>query len=66
MSIIRLLDLRGSAVSDSEVARLIPRAQLDIVAAMDLALSVMESVRTGGAKYIRELTKQLDDFDPEP
>jgi histidinol dehydrogenase len=66
MSIIRLLDLRGSAVSDSEVARLIPRAQLDIVAAMDVALSVMESVRTGGAKYIRELTKQLDDFDPEP
>lgn len=66
MSIIRELDLRGSSLTDAKVASLIPRAKLDITSAMDVASSVMESVRSGGSKYIRELTKQLDDFDPEP
>jgi histidinol dehydrogenase len=66
MSIIRELDLRGSSLTDGKVASLIPRAKLDITSAMDVASSVMESVRSGGSKYIRELTKQLDDFDPEP
>jgi len=66
MSMIRELDLRGSTLSESEIARLIPRAKLDITSAMDVASSVMESVRSGGSSYIRELTKRLDDFDPEP
>jgi histidinol dehydrogenase len=66
MSIIRELDLRGSSLTDAKVASLIPRAKVDITSAMDVASSVMESVRSGGSKYIRELTKQLDDFDPEP
>ena len=66
MSIIRELDLRGSSLTDAKVASLIPRAKLDVTSAMDVASSVMESVRSGGSKYIRELTKQLDDFDPEP
>jgi histidinol dehydrogenase len=33
---------------------------------MDVAESVVANVRSGGVSYIRELTKKLDNFDPEP
>jgi histidinol dehydrogenase len=66
MSIIRELDLRGQNPSEGELASLIPRAKLDITAAMGVASTVMDSVRANGVSYIRELTKQIDDFDPEP
>lgn len=66
MSIIRELDLRGITPSETELAALIPRAQLAIGSAMEAAASVIESVRRDGVRYIRELTQELDDFDPEP
>jgi len=66
MSIIRKLDLRGQNPSESELASLIPRAKLDITAASEVASTVMDSVRASGVSYIRELTRQIDDFDPEP
>ncbi len=66
MSVIRQLDLRGITPSESELAGLIPRAELDIASAMGVASSVIESVKTKGAAFIRELTEKLDGFDPEP
>ena len=66
MSIIRKLDLRGQNPSESELASLIPRAKLDITAASEVASTVMDSVRASGVSYIRELTRQIDDSDPEP
>jgi len=64
--IIRQLDLRGLTPTELELASLLPRAVLDITAAMDVAESVVANVRSGGVSYIRELTKKLDNFDPEP
>jgi histidinol dehydrogenase len=52
--------------TELELASLLPRAVLDITAAMDVAESVVANVRSGGVSYIRELTKKLDNFDPEP
>jgi histidinol dehydrogenase len=66
MSVIRQLDLRGITPSESELAGLIPRAELDIASAMGVASSVIESVKTKGVAFIRELTEKLDGFDPEP
>lgn len=66
MPIIRQLDLRGLTPTELELASLLPRAVLDITAAMDVAESVVANVRSGGVSYIRELTKKLDNFDPEP
>jgi len=64
--IIRQLDLRGLTPTELELASLLPRAVLDITAAMDVAESVVANVRSAGVSYIRELTKKLDNFDPEP
>jgi len=66
MSVIRQLDLRGLSPSEVQLAELIPRAKLDIDAAMEVAKKVIDSVKTSGASYIRELSKELDGFDPEP
>lgn len=66
MSVIRQLDLRGLAPSESQLAELIPRAKLNIDAAMGVAMGVIDSVKTSGVSYIRELSKELDGFDPEP
>ena len=66
MPAIRKLDLRGLSPSEAELAALIPRAKLNIDAATDVARGVIDSVKTGGLSYIRELSKKLDGFDPEP
>ena len=66
MPIIRELDLQGLNPTDAELASLLPRAVLDITAAMDVAEAVIDKVRSGGVSYIRKLTQELDDFDPEP
>lgn len=66
MTVIRKLDLRGRALSETETNSLIPRARQDISAALEAAASVIEGVRAGGSKYLRKLTQDLDGFDPEP
>lgn len=66
MSVIRQLDLRGLPVVEAQLAEQIPRAKLNIDAAMEVATGVINSVRTSGVSYIRELSKELDGFDPEP
>ena len=66
MSVIQKLDLRGSSPSEAELAELIPRAKLNIDAATEVAQGVIDSVRQGGVRYLRELSLSLDGFDPEP
>jgi histidinol dehydrogenase len=66
MPLIRQLDLRGLSLSEGELNQLIPRAKLDIEAAINVSREVVESVRNGGVAYIRELAKKIDGFDPEP
>jgi histidinol dehydrogenase len=48
------------------LAELIPRAKLDIDAALVVAQRVIESVKTEGVSFIRQLSRELDGFDPNP
>ena len=66
MSIIRQLDLRGTSLTEADLASLLPRAELDISSAMSVAGSVMSAVRADGVSYIRQLAEELDGFDPSP
>lgn len=66
MPAIRKLDLRGLSPNESELNELIPRAKLDITAALEIAHGVIDSVKTAGVSYIRDLSLKLDGFDPEP
>ncbi|HEU5033358.1 MAG TPA: histidinol dehydrogenase [Mycobacteriales bacterium] len=52
------LDLRGDPVAPA--ADVLPRARLDIDAALDLVRPVCEAVRTRRAAAVRELTEQYD------
>ena len=44
---IRRVDLRGQSLTKSEINSLIPRAKLDVVAAMAAIEPILETVRTG-------------------
>ncbi len=66
MALIRQLDLRGLELSESEINLRIPRASLDVGAAIEVAETVIDCVRREGVAYIRRLTVELDGFDPEP
>lgn len=66
MTVIRQLDLRGLSPSEAQLAELIPRAKLDIDAALVVAQRVIESVKTEGVSFIRQLSRELDGFDPNP
>ena len=52
------IDLRGRRDLDGNTV--LPRARLDVDAALDLVRPVCEQVRTGGADAVRELTERFD------
>ncbi|HEY3531272.1 MAG TPA: histidinol dehydrogenase [Nocardioides sp.] len=60
---IRRIDLRGSTSSDYRDA--VPRAELDVDAAVEAVRPICEAVRTGGAEAIRELSLRFDGVAPE-
>lgn len=66
MELIRLLDLRGQQLSEAEVAKILPRADFDIQKAAESVAPLLERVRTGGSKALREITLEFDGFDPDP
>lgn len=66
MPVIRTLDLRGQAITAQLANELVPRALMDITEASKIAAPVIDAVRNRGVSYIRELTQELDGFDPEP
>ncbi len=62
---IRRLDLRGKNLSKAEVNRVIPRAKLDVVAAMAAIEPILETVRTGKEPDLIELGQKFDGVAPQ-
>lgn len=61
---IRRIDLRGQSLSKAEINRLIPRAKLDVAAAMSAVEPILEKVRTGNEADLIELSKKYDGIAP--
>jgi histidinol dehydrogenase len=53
-------DLAGSVAPGARLDSVLPRARLDVEAALDLVRPVCEQVRTGGSAAVRELTERFD------
>lgn len=61
---IRRIDLRGQSLSKSEVNSVIPRAKLDVVAAMAAVEPILETVRAGTESDLIALCKKFDGVAP--
>lgn len=66
MTVIRTLDLRSSNLTETEIGVVLPRAALDTSEAVKIAAPVIAAVREFGLQKLRELTLEIDGFDPEP
>lgn len=66
MSIIRILDLRGSQLDATSVAKFLPRAAMDIDQAAKAVAPLIERVKTYGAKAVAEIGLEFDGFSSEP
>src|SRR3954469_5626821 len=62
--LIRRIDLRGSAAPDDYRA-VVPRAEFDVDAAVEVVRPISEAVRTRGADAIAELSLRFDGVTPE-
>src|SRR3954471_14685992 len=62
--LIRRIDLRGSAAPDDYRA-VVPRAEFDVDAAVEVVRPISEAVRTRGADAIAELSLRFDGVAPE-
>ena len=60
---LRRIDLRSHDVSD--LAGVLPRATLDVEAALTQVLPIVEDVRTRGAAALRDLAERFDGVRPE-
>jgi histidinol dehydrogenase len=65
-SSIRIINLTGKQITRELVAAEIPRAKIDVTAAVESIRSLVESIRTDGAKPIIATAKTLDGIDIEP
>ena len=57
---MRRLDLRGSHVDARELRSRMPRAEVDVEAALAVVRPVVEQVREGGADAVRDLGERFD------
>ena len=65
---ISRVDLRGSSradLSQEKLSRVLPRAALDVAAAMAAVLPICEEVRQRGAAAVRDLTARFDGVEAE-
>jgi histidinol dehydrogenase len=60
---IRRIDLRGATLADYR--EVVPRAELDVDAAVEAVRPICEAVRTRGVEAIRELSERFDGVTPE-
>lgn len=61
---IRRVDLRGISLSKSEINKAIPRAKLDVMAAMQVVTPILEQVRVGAERDLIELAERFDGVAP--
>ena len=62
---IRRVDLRGKSLTKSEINSLIPRAKLDVLAAMAAIEPILETVRTGSEADLIAFGGKLDGIAPQ-
>ena len=62
---IRRIDLRGKELSKAEINLQIPRAKLDVAAAMAVVEPILEIVRTGNESDLISLGKKYDGIEPK-
>lgn len=62
---IRRVDLRGKRLSKSEINSVIPRAKLDVVAAMAAVAPILEQVRNGNESDLLALSMKFDGIAPQ-
>lgn len=62
---IRRIDLRGQELSKAEINLQIPRAKLDVIAAMAVVEPILEMVRTGTEADLLSLCKKYDSIAPK-
>ncbi|MFY9890516.1 MAG: histidinol dehydrogenase, partial [Streptosporangiaceae bacterium] len=63
---LRRIDLRGQApgrMPAADLAALLPRAELDVNAAVEQVRPLCEAVRERGAEAVREATARFDNVD---
>jgi histidinol dehydrogenase len=63
--VIRQIDLRGKRLSKSEINMVIPRAQLDVEAAMKVVEPILKQVQNGNESDLLELSRQFDGVAPK-
>jgi histidinol dehydrogenase len=64
--VLRTIDLRGAAaagLSRTQLAGVLPRAVLDVEAALDAVRPICADVRRRGAAAVREYTARFDGVD---
>ncbi|HLV05098.1 MAG TPA: histidinol dehydrogenase [Actinomycetaceae bacterium] len=62
---LRRIDLRGTTLSAGELADVLPRATLDVEAALAQVLPIIQDVRDRGAAALRDLAERFDGVRPE-
>jgi histidinol dehydrogenase len=58
--VLRRIDLRGQRPSTPELRELLPRAPIDVEAALEAVRPICAAVRARGAVAVREVTQRLD------
>lgn len=61
---IRTVDLRGQRLTPAQINKAIPRAHLDVAAAMELVHPILERVRTGDEATLISLAQEFDGVTP--
>src|SRR3954454_10063242 len=60
---IRRVDLRGTAAASPDYRTLVPRAEFDVDAAVDVVRPICEEVRERGVPAVLEFSAQFDAVD---
>ncbi|MEY3483496.1 MAG: hypothetical protein RLZZ218_331 [Actinomycetota bacterium] len=63
---IRFLDLSNSEISADQVLKDLPRAALDLDAAVEIIRPLVEKIRTDGSQAIKAIAKDIDGIDIDP
>ncbi len=63
-SVIRRIDLRGADLSAMDLAAVLPRAGLDVEAALEAVRPIVEDVRTRGDEALLDLGERFDGVRP--
>lgn len=64
--LIRFLDLSDSVITAEQISRDLPRAAMDLDSAVEIIRPLVDRIRTGGAKAIQDIAKEIDGIDINP